>query len=115
MGFKGTLLTFCLGGIAMLYVASKTKKKKSIIMNTEHDKNESVPSPSPDAYFASFPGWRRALNAEVGPGVLADAVGALHNPLKTIIDRENYRLVLETHYSPEKGEHKGVTVFKRLE
>ena len=72
-------------------------------------------SPSSNSYFASFPGWRRAGAGEVTIAMRNDAVAALSHPLKSIIDRPDYRIVLETHYNDTKGEHKGATIFKRVD
>jgi hypothetical protein len=72
-------------------------------------------TPSSNAYFAYFPGWRRAKAAEVTPEMRQDAAASLTHPLKSIIDRNDYRIVLETHYNDTKGEHKGATIFMKAD
>lgn len=72
-------------------------------------------TPSSNAYFAYFPGWRRAKAAEVTPEMRQDAASSLTHPLKSIIDRSDYRIVLETHYNDTKGEHKGATIFMKAD
>lgn len=70
-------------------------------------------TPSNNAYFAYFPGWRRAKAEEVTPEMRADAAASLKQPLRAVVDRPGYRIALETHFNETKGEHKGATIFFR--
>lgn len=61
--------------------------------------------------IANVPGYRRATQAEVTPEMQAAARDALSGRLGSVLYMQGYALALETHQSPEKGRHKGVSVF----
>src|SRR5690606_37514991 len=68
-------------------------------------------SPADIKVIASIPGWRRARPNEVTPEMVAAAREALKEPLGAVVDHGHFRVALEEHYWPEKGVHKGATVF----
>ena len=104
--FVPTIATTLVGWV----ISGISEKKK----NTQ--RTNAMPAtwtPSKKAYFASFDGWRRAKQSEVTDAMLQAAIAALSNPLGTVIDRDGYRIVLETHYNEQRREHKGATILVR--
>ena len=70
-------------------------------------------NPPDNAYFASFPGYRRAKQSEVTSGMTANAIAALSSPIRSVHEHAGYRVAVEHHFNDSKGWHKGATIFVR--
>lgn len=68
------------------------------------------PATDSGVYLSPY-GYRRALQSEVTPVMMQDAVSSLSKPIGSFLIRDGYAIGLEHHHNAEKGRHKGASVF----